>query len=79
MGEQEIVFERVKNLNLGQHRIYCPQCHPSRKKHNQHQKELAVNIDNENIKYYCHHCGINGGLNKNFININEVTKPIINR
>jgi len=75
MGEQDLVYDRVKSLDIGQHRIYCPSCHGRRKKHNQHQKELAVNVDSENIKYYCHHCGINGGLNKNPITTKQtITK-----
>jgi twinkle protein len=64
MSEKELVYENFKHLEEGQHRVYCPSCHSKRKKHNQHQKELAVNIDSENIKYYCHHCGINGGVSK---------------
>ena len=67
MGENELIYERVNNLNIGQHRVYCPVCHSSRKKHNQNQKELAVKIDNENIQYYCHHCDISGGFKINSV------------
>lgn len=66
MGERDLIYDHVRHLDLGQHRIFCPSCHPKRKKHNRMQKELAVSVDADGIKYYCHHCGINGGLNKNY-------------
>ncbi len=77
MEEKNIISETVKYLDQGQHRIYCPSCHKSRKKHNRHQKELAVNVDGNDIKYFCHHCGMSGGLSKNFNterNFNTVKK-----
>ena len=66
MEEKSIISETVRYLDQGQHRIYCPSCHKSRKKHNKHQKEFAVNVDGNDIKYFCHHCGISGGISKNF-------------
>jgi len=71
MEDKEIIFNKVKYLDQGQHRIYCPSCHQTRKKHNKLQKEFAVNVEGSDIKYYCHHCGISGGVSKDF---NTVSK-----
>ena len=76
MGERELIHDKIRNLNIGQHRIYCPSCHPRRKKHNKMQKELAVNVDGQNIKYFCHHCGVSGGMDTKSVYKKEKTKTI---
>tara|TARA_B100001094_G_C18194756_1_gene809932 strand:+ start:4846 stop:6621 length:1776 start_codon:yes stop_codon:yes gene_type:complete len=60
MGEREIVRPAITGLREGKHRIHCPSCHKTRKKHNQHMKEMSVEVDYKGAKYYCHHCGLNG-------------------
>lgn len=42
----------------GQHRTFCPQCSPTRKKH----YDKCLSVDQEKGVWYCHHCGWHGGL-----------------
>ena len=79
MGERDFIHDKIRHLNIGQHRIYCPSCHPKRKKHNKMQKELAVNVDGEQIKYFCHHCGIKGGVDTKSVYKKEKTKTITHK
>jgi twinkle protein len=81
MGEKDLIIPTLKGLSHGKHRIKCPSCHPKRKKHNQSQRELSVEVDDKGIKYFCHHCGINGfeGANVNLQNRQRNVKTNISR
>ena len=52
----------IKGVNLfyaGQQKVFCPQCHASRTKH-QHDKSLSV-YTSKGV-WNCHHCGWSGSL-----------------
>ena len=41
MSEKELVYENFKNLEEGQHRVYCPSCHSQRKKTQPTSKRIS--------------------------------------
>lgn len=45
-------------IESGQHRTFCPQCSPTRKKH----YDKCLSVDYNKGVWYCHHCGWHGGL-----------------
>lgn len=51
---------RIPNANDGQHRTTCPQCSHTRKKKN--DPCLSVNIADVGARFFCHHCGFEGGV-----------------
>lgn len=61
-----MLIGKLENLGIhvrdrtGEQRTTCPQCSPNRKK--KKDRCLAVRIDNDGARYYCHHCGWNGGV-----------------
>ena len=76
MGEREIIRPTITRLGEGKHRIHCPSCHKSRKKHNQHMKEMSVEVDFKGAKYYCHHCGLSG-FEGNNVNSQQSNKAVV--
>ena len=48
-----------KNLTFGSHKIKCPACKDTRKKH-KHDTPLSLTITSDATLYRCHHCGIEG-------------------
>ena len=76
MGEREIIKPTITRLGEGKHRIHCPSCHKSRKKHNQHMKEMSVEVDFKGAKYYCHHCGLSG-FEGNNVNSQQSNKAVV--
>lgn len=54
------IFSVAHGLRLGQHKIKCPLCQNTRRAH-KNDKPLSVNVDPEGFRYYCHHCGAEGG------------------
>ena len=49
----------LRNYDIGEQRVICPSCSPTRKKRNDNC--LAITITDEAILWFCHHCEWQGG------------------
>ena len=49
----------LRNYDIGEQRIICPTCSPTRKKRNDNC--LAITITDDAILWFCHHCEWQGG------------------
>lgn len=67
-SEQEPVMQAVRGLRVGQHRIVCPHCSNQRKKNK--DRSMSVEIMDNDVKYKCWHCGVDGGFT-----VEKRTKP----
>ena len=63
MTLQDEIFEKhglsVKHLDEGNHKIKCPQCQPP---HDSSDRPMSVEISNDKIVFFCHHCEHKGGV-----------------
>ena len=60
---QEITRElgiEAKHYHQGSQTAICPKCSHTRKK--KRAQCLKVTIDNEGVRWWCHHCNWNGGI-----------------
>lgn len=61
-----MVIEQLERLGIrarnkmGEQRVICPQCSPTRRK--KRDRCLGVNIDGNSGKYNCWHCGWHGAV-----------------
>lgn len=61
-----MVIEQLERLGIrarnkmGEQRVMCPQCSPTRRK--KRDRCLGVNIDGHSGKYHCWHCGWQGAV-----------------
>ena len=49
----------LRNYDIGEQRVICPSCSPTRKKRNDNC--LAITITDDAILWFCHHCEWQGG------------------
>ena len=63
MTLQDEIFEKhgliIKHLDEGNHKTKCPQCQPP---HDSSDRPMSVEISNEKIIFFCHHCEFKGGV-----------------
>ena len=68
----------ARRLNHGNHKIKCPACQPP---HNSKDRPLSIEITNQKIMFFCHHCNYKGSVmsnnNRNVIPITQKTKTDI--
>jgi twinkle protein len=53
----------LNSYSVGEYRIRCPQCSPTRRKNN--DPCLSVTVTHDSILWMCHHCEWNGGVKEN--------------
>lgn len=58
MQQSERLRDEVYRLGMGQHKIVCPECGPSRKKKT--DRTLSINVREGSAVYNCWHCGSDG-------------------
>jgi hypothetical protein len=51
----------LQSMAFGRHYTTCPQCSASRRRANQKLKCLAVNVEEQGVKFFCNHCEWAGG------------------
>ena len=52
-----------KGLSFGTHKIKCPSCNKTRRKH-KHDKPLSLTVTSDCALYRCHHCGVEGRVSE---------------
>ena len=57
----DLFREIARRLDVGQHKVGCPLCQGSRRKH-RHDKPLSIEVKSDGASFTCHHCGITGGF-----------------
>ena len=74
----DTIIDRYSVRPVGQYRDTCPVCSPNRKRANQRQKVLSIKVQNDSIKWLCHHCGEQGGHStvEQPTNIVKFTPPV---